>query len=83
MTEPLDLSVATRASNLDAVSGLIQDINKLHAVFKDGGEETRHELILKARSLLHSLQTPRELMVQHTWADVSPIHWFFFFNRPH
>ncbi|KAF6802778.1 hypothetical protein CSOJ01_11348 [Colletotrichum sojae] len=62
MTEPLDLSVATRASNPDAVSGLIQDINDLHAVFKDGGEKTRHELILKTRSLLHSLQTPRELM---------------------
>ncbi|KAF6834854.1 hypothetical protein CMUS01_06008 [Colletotrichum musicola] len=69
ITEPLDLSVATRASNPDDVSGLIQDINDLHAVFKDGGEETRHELILKTRNLLHSLQTPRELMVQHTWAD--------------
>ncbi|KAF6819265.1 hypothetical protein CPLU01_13068 [Colletotrichum plurivorum] len=69
MTEPLDLSVATRASDPDAVSGLIQDINDLHAGFKDGEEEIRHELILKTRSLLHSLQTPRELMVQHTWAD--------------
>lgn len=78
MTESLDLSLATRPSNLTAVGGLIQDINDLQKKLVEGDEETRHELVIKTRSLLQSLQTPREQMVQHTWADVSinlnPVH---------
>lgn len=78
MTENLDLSLATRPSNLTAVDGLILDINDLQKKLVEGDEETRHELVIKTRSLLQSLQTPREQMVQHTWADVSinlnPVH---------
>ncbi|KAJ0324477.1 hypothetical protein COL5a_007741 [Colletotrichum fioriniae] len=69
MTENLDLSLATRPSNLTAVDGLILDINDLQKKLVEGDEETRHELVIKTRSLLQSLQTPREQMVQHTWAD--------------
>ncbi|KAK1638873.1 S-adenosyl-L-methionine-dependent methyltransferase [Colletotrichum phormii] len=57
MAEDLDLSLATRPSDYTA--------KKL----VEGDEETRHELVIKTRSLLKSLQTPREQMVQHTWAD--------------
>ena len=70
MSQAIDLSVATRASNPDAVPGLIEDINALHRGSNDGDEESRHKLVVKTRSLLQSLLTPREQMVQHTWADV-------------
>jgi hypothetical protein len=70
MSQAVDLSLATRASDPDAVPGLIEDVNALHGSWKDGDEETRHKLVIKTRKLLQSLLTPREQMVQHTWADV-------------
>lgn len=36
---------------------------------QDGDEEMRHQLVVKTRRLLQSLLTPREQMLQHTWAD--------------
>lgn len=70
MSQSVDLSLATRPGNLDAVPGLIEDINTLHRNLKENDEETRHKLAIKARGLLQSLLTPREQMLQHTWADV-------------
>ncbi|KAL2754399.1 hypothetical protein ACRALDRAFT_1031814 [Sodiomyces alcalophilus JCM 7366] len=69
MAQAVDLSVATRPNNAEALPDLIKDINILYENLKDGDEETRHKLAIKARSLVQSVQTPRELMVQHTWAD--------------
>lgn len=71
MAQAVDLSVATRPSDPETVLRLVEDINALSKNLTDGGESTRHELFIKARSLVQSLQTPRELMLQHTWADVS------------
>lgn len=70
MPQEVDLSLATRPSDLDAVPGLIEKINRLQGSLKNGDEETRHKLAIKARGLLQSLLTPREQMLQHTWADV-------------
>ncbi|KAK1777700.1 S-adenosyl-L-methionine-dependent methyltransferase [Copromyces sp. CBS 386.78] len=69
MSSTVDLSLATRPSDADAVPGLIKDLNALDGNWKEGDEETRYKMIVKARSLLQSLMTPRELTVQHTWAD--------------
>ena len=71
MSKTVDLSIATRPSDADAVSQLIQDLTALNGDWKEGDEKTRHKMILKARSLVQSLMTPREQMIQHTWADVS------------
>lgn len=71
MSKTVDLSLATRPSDADAVPGLLQDLNALQGIWIEGDEETRHRMVVKARSLLQSLLTPREQMVQHTWADVS------------
>ena len=70
MSEEADLALATRPSNLNAAPRLIEDITALHGKLEEGGEATRHELVNKVRSLCQALQTPREQMVQHTWADV-------------
>ncbi|KAJ3530134.1 hypothetical protein NM208_g9459 [Fusarium decemcellulare] len=69
MAQTVDLSLATRANNLQAVPTLVEDINTLSKSLESDDENVRHELFLKARSLVQSLQTPRELMLQHTWAD--------------
>ncbi|KAF4462492.1 S-adenosyl-L-methionine-dependent methyltransferase [Fusarium albosuccineum] len=69
MAETVDLSLATRTNNLQAVPDLVKDIDTLSKNLDTGGENARHELFLKARSLVQSLQTPCELMLQHTWAD--------------
>jgi hypothetical protein len=71
MVDLVDLSLATRPSDIDAVTGLIQELSELQKGLKYGGENTRHDMLAKARTLVHSLQTPREIMIQHTWADVS------------
>ncbi|KAM0271257.1 hypothetical protein ACHAPA_002863 [Fusarium lateritium] len=69
MADLVDLSLATRPSDIDAVAGLIQQLSELQKGLENGGENTRHDMLIKARSLVHSLQTPREITIQHTWAD--------------
>lgn len=70
MSQAVDLTLATSASNPGAVPALVEDINTLHRNWKEGDEETRHKLAIKARSLAQCLLTPREQMLQHTWAEV-------------
>jgi hypothetical protein len=70
MVDSVDLSLATRPGDIDAVTSLIEELSKLQKGLENGDENTRHEMLVKARSLVHSLQTPREIMIQHTWADV-------------
>lgn len=72
MSSSVDLSLATRASNPDAVPKLVQELHALQGSMQDGDEEMRHQLVVKTRRLLQSLLTPREQMLQHTWADVRP-----------
>ncbi|EGU78185.1 hypothetical protein FOXB_11296 [Fusarium oxysporum f. sp. conglutinans Fo5176] len=69
MAESVDLSFATRPGNIDAVGGLIQELSTLQRDLNRGDENIRQTMLVKARTLVHSLQTPREIMVQHTWAD--------------
>lgn len=71
MSATVDLSLATRPTDADAVPGLIDNLTSLHENWTEDDEETRHKMVVKARSLLQSLMTPREQMLQHTWADVS------------
>lgn len=70
MSQITDLTAAARSSNIDGVSRLLEEVNRLHSNLERGGEVARHELVNKVRTLGQVLQTPRELMVQHTWADV-------------
>lgn len=74
MADPVDLSLATQPGDINAVTGLIQELSQLQKSLESGGENTRHDMLVKARTLIHSLQTPREIMIQHTWADVGQSH---------
>ncbi|RTE85342.1 hypothetical protein BHE90_000116 [Fusarium euwallaceae] len=70
---PVDVAVATSPNNLDAVPGLLKDITAGASALSTGGDEARHELLIKARTLVQSLETPRETMIKHTWAQTGAI----------
>lgn len=67
---PVDVSIAINPNNLEAVPGLVKEINDGVKSLATGGHEARHELIVKARSLMLALETPRETMIKHCWAQV-------------
>lgn len=70
-----DVSIALKAANIDAVPSLIKDINSLSEVLDSDDSEARLKLMAKAKSLWQSLETPRETMLRHTWAEVSSDCW--------
>lgn len=67
---PVDVSIAINPNNLEAVPGLVREINEGVKTLATGGHEARHELIVKARSLMLALEAPRETMIKHCWAQV-------------
>lgn len=67
---PIDVSIAISPNNIDAVPDLVKEINASAEALATDGDAARHELIIKARSLVQALETPRETMVKHTWAQV-------------
>ncbi|CAI4213560.1 unnamed protein product [Parascedosporium putredinis] len=67
----VDVSVALKANNLDSVAELTQEISSLGAQVSGGDEQARLALVEKARSLVRALETPRETMIKHCWAQPS------------
>jgi hypothetical protein len=75
---PVPLSVALSPTDVDTVSGVVNTIQTKFAQWKDvdqTGDEVksdaaRHELLRQARLLVQSLETPRETMIKHCWAEV-------------
>lgn len=70
MSSTVDLALATKPTNIHAVPQLIESINELSRGLAEGGEQSRHQLVIKTRNLMQALLTPREQMVQHIWANV-------------
>lgn len=70
-TDEEDVSIALKAANIDAVPSLIKDINSLSGGLDNDDSEARLKLMAKAKSLWQSLETPRETMLRHTWAEPS------------
>ncbi|KAF5007641.1 hypothetical protein FDECE_6027 [Fusarium decemcellulare] len=66
-----DVSIALKAANVDAVPGLINEINALNQTFDKHDQEARLKMMAKAKSLWQSLETPRETMLRHCWAEPS------------
>jgi hypothetical protein len=55
----IDLTLATSANDLAAVSGLVEDVSQLAKTLGDGEDAARHEMLLKARTLVQALENPR------------------------
>lgn len=67
---PLDSSFAIQASDNKAVVGLLNNIGTLGASFSPDDNDARLKLLKEARQLVQALETPRETMVKHLWAQV-------------
>lgn len=66
-----DVSIALKATDADAVPHLIKEITALGETFDKEDSDARLKLMAKAKSLWQSLETPRETMLRHCWAEVS------------
>ena len=67
----VDISVALAANDLGSVEGLAKEISSLSTEASTGDERARLALVEKARALVRALETPRETMIKHCWAQVS------------
>lgn len=69
-TSSVDVAVALQAVAPDEIPRLAGDIASLGASPPED-DTARLELLKKARSLVQALETPRETMIRHLWAEVS------------
>lgn len=67
---PIDIGLAVRACNADAVPGLLNELFALEKSSPIDHEDTRISLLTLASSLINALETPRETMIKHNWAQV-------------
>ncbi len=66
----VELSIALAPNDLKSVPGLIHSINSIAEAASAGSENERLMLVEMARSLVRALETPRETMIKHCWAQV-------------
>ncbi|KAK8037279.1 Winged helix-turn-helix transcription repressor DNA-binding [Apiospora marii] len=66
---PVTVATATSPSNLAAVPHLIKELAECVKGLESGCDETRQALAIKARTLMQALETPRETMIKHCWAQ--------------
>jgi hypothetical protein len=69
----VDPSLASRPNDLTSVPGIIKDINSISSRVPDGIVDLndRLELLQRARDMVLALETPRETIVKHHFAEVS------------
>ncbi|KAF4231161.1 hypothetical protein CNMCM8980_005112 [Aspergillus fumigatiaffinis] len=65
---PVDVSIATEPNNLEAVPTLLKEITESFDAFITSNVG-RTDLLAKCRTLVQSLETPRETMIYHCWAQ--------------
>jgi len=65
-----NLSVALEPCDLEAVPSFVEQINDLGTQIADGDRNARYSLLKAARGLVNALETPRETMIKHCWAQV-------------
>jgi two-component sensor histidine kinase len=72
-TPSVDQAIALSPCDLEAVPTILGEtlsnaLKYSNGSFKD--DRVRLELLENARSLVRALETPRETMIKHTWAQV-------------
>lgn len=74
MALPIGFETAVNPSNIDAVPKLLSEVASAGNALSKAGDASlvsRLELLAKTRELVHALETPREVMIQHVWAQAS------------
>ncbi|KAI6282399.1 hypothetical protein MCOR27_003799 [Pyricularia oryzae] len=67
----VDAAIATQPADLASVPSLARAIAAGVDAVTGEDDASRYELLLKARSLVQALETPRETMIKHCWAQTS------------
>jgi len=65
------VEVAISPNDADAVSTTIESIQTMGKTFSPADNFGRQKLLAEARRLVRALETPRETMIKHNWAQVS------------
>lgn len=71
---PIDVVSAIAPTNIGAVPKLLSEVASAGEALSEAGHDSvvaRRELLAKARELTRALETPREIMIQQVWAQVS------------
>ncbi|OIW22623.1 S-adenosyl-L-methionine-dependent methyltransferase [Coniochaeta ligniaria NRRL 30616] len=68
----VDISVALKANDPKSVPGLSVEIASAGSSLDDRDYNARQSLLRKARALVTALETPRETMIKHNWAENCP-----------
>ncbi|KAF6785942.1 sterigmatocystin 8-o-methyltransferase, partial [Colletotrichum musicola] len=65
----IDPAIST-LPDISAASNLLEYFGAVNVEnLASAGTEARQDLLIKARSLVQALETPRETMVKHCWAQ--------------
>ncbi|KAI3554047.1 hypothetical protein CABS01_00577 [Colletotrichum abscissum] len=65
----VDISVALAACDLPSVNQHVKNIANLTSAVAGGDNTARLSMLQSARLLVHALETPRETMIKHCWAQ--------------
>ncbi|KAI1214680.1 S-adenosyl-L-methionine-dependent methyltransferase [Annulohypoxylon truncatum] len=68
---PLDPSIALKPCDYESVGAHAEKISKLASSISPEDDKTRLELAETARKLVRALETPRETMIKHCWAQTA------------
>ncbi|KAI1337191.1 S-adenosyl-L-methionine-dependent methyltransferase [Xylariaceae sp. FL0016] len=66
----VDVAIALAPTDLKSVPRLLEEMSSGLDKLNGEDHQFRHEFLLKARSLVQALETPRETMIKHTWAQL-------------
>ncbi|CAI6334214.1 unnamed protein product [Periconia digitata] len=64
-----DMNIALEPCDLAAVPDLVQQITQLGTQVANGDTQARFRLLKATRGLVNALETPRETMIKHCWAQ--------------
>lgn len=62
---------ALQPNNVKQLPALVEEISGRVQALANGGDVDRRDLIAKCRSLVHCLESPRELMLRDCWGQVN------------
>lgn len=67
---PVDIDIAIRANDAKAVPTILKAVTSFGTSPSIDSDDSRLELLANARALVRALETPRETMIKHNWAQV-------------
>lgn len=69
--EPVDISIVKKPANLGAVLPTLKYLNAGLPSLATDSDDARSDMLQAAWKLVMSLETPRETMIRHCWAQVT------------